>query len=437
MSLLYQMEHSQWLPAEEVERRQLDQLADVLDHAVRTVPYYRDTPGYAAFARRPLTVDDWRSLPVLSRAALQEAGPGMCSEQVPGDHLPLEDVSSTGSTGRPVRTKATKVTRLLWQAITLRDLRWHGRDLTGRLAAVRADLSGAFPEAGLDLPHWAPFVAEVYENGPCAVLGITTTVADQAAWLVAQDPDYLLSYPSNVLALAQHFEATGTPLSRLREVAVYGEVLTPEVRDACGRVWGVPVVDMYSSQEVGYLALQCPESERYHVQTESVLVEVIDDDGRPCPPGRVGRVVVSTLHNFATPLLRYELGDYAEVGDGCSCGRALPVLARVAGRQRNMWTLPGGERTWPIFGLRQWGGLEPIKQLQMVQHAVDRIEARIVGPRPLTAGEEAQFEALARQAFPWPFELTMTYLPEIDRSQGMKFEDFVSHVPAPTSVGVR
>ena len=78
---------------------------------------------------------------------------------------------------------------------------------------------------------------------------------------------------------------------------------------------------MYSSQEVGYIALQCPENESYHIQAENVLVEILDDDGLPCEPGEVGRVVVTALHNLATPLLRYDIGDYAEVGSPCSCGR--------------------------------------------------------------------------------------------------------------------
>ena len=39
----------------------------------------------------------------------------------------------------------------------------------------------------------------------------------------------------------------------------------------------MPVTDVYSSDEVGYIALQCPETEHYHVQSEALLVEVLDD----------------------------------------------------------------------------------------------------------------------------------------------------------------
>ena len=68
--------------------------------------------------------------------------------------------------------------------------------------------------------------------------------------------------------------------------------MPPELRAACREVWGVRLVDVYSSTETGYMALQCPDHDLYHVQSEDVLVEVLDDEDKPCAPGQVGRVVV-------------------------------------------------------------------------------------------------------------------------------------------------
>ena len=429
LALMFQLDQSQYLAPDELQRRQLDALHRLLGHAVRTVPYYRDTPGYAPGAEAPsLTAEQWRDVPILSRAALQDAGPAMRTEGLPPGHEPVTEVITTGSTGRPVRALGTKVTAVFWQAITLRDLLWHGRDVRLKLAAIRADRADQIPPEGLLLPHWAPFLDATYPTGQCALLGITQDVASQARWLVAHDPEYLLSYPSNILALADHFRSTGATLPRLREVWTYGETLRPELRPACAQAWGVRVIDMYSSQEIGYLALQCPQAHTYHVQSEAVYVEILDGAGEPCRQGEVGRVVVTPLHNYATPLIRYELGDYAEMGGPCVCGRTLPVLNRVVGRERNMWIRPDGQRMWPMFSSTVWGHMDAIRQLQLVQHEVRRIEARVVGPRPLSGPEEGELTAYLRTHFPWQFELTMTYLREIDRGQGMKFEDFVSFV---------
>src|SRR6185295_7458220 len=109
---------------------------------------------------------------------------------------------------------------------------------------------------------------------------IGTDVSELAGWLCRRDPGYLLTYPTYMAALLTYFERHGLTLPRLREVRTIGETLQPEARARCRAVLGVPVVDSYSSQEVGAIALQCPESGSYHVHAESLIVEVLDDDGR-------------------------------------------------------------------------------------------------------------------------------------------------------------
>ena len=432
LAILRQLDESEWLPAVELEQRQTDALTRVLRHASETVAYYRDRPDYAAIAEEPaLTADDWRLLPVLTRADVQGAGTTLRSEALPKAHLPVAEVMTAGSTGPPVKALATAVTDLFWQAITLREQLWHERDLSGKLAAIRADLNGEVPPSGIALESWGPSTGSVYRTGPCHLFSVRYDVAAQAEWLIAEDPDYLLTYPSNLAALARHFADAGSRLPRLRQACTYGEVLSDHVRALCRRAWGVEVVDLYSTQELGYLALQCPRTEQYHVQAESVYLEVLDDDGQPCLPGEIGRVVATSLHNFAMPLIRYDLGDYAVVGPPCACGRGLPVLSAIIGRERNRWTMPQGERIWPLFSSREWAHIEAIRQLQLVQHRVDEVEARIVGSRPLTTDEEAELTSRLRRRFDYPLKLSFTYLDDVARTDGHKFEDFVSLVTDP------
>jgi phenylacetate-coenzyme A ligase PaaK-like adenylate-forming protein len=128
------------------------------------------------------------------------------------------------------------------------------------------------------------------------------------------------------------------------------EVLDPSMKEDCERHWGAPVVNSYSAKEIGAIALQCPEHGRMHIQSESLLVEILDETGRACGPGEIDRMVISDLHNFAMPLILYEIGDYAEMGEPCPCGRGLPVLQRVLGRTRNRVRLPSDAYIWPRFG---------------------------------------------------------------------------------------
>lgn len=216
-------------------------------------------------------------------------------------------------------------------------------------------------------------------------------------------------------------------LPHLKAVRTYGEVVHPDVRAVCRETWGVPVQDMYSCEEVGYMALQCPEHEHYHVQSETVLVEVLDDAGQPCGPGQIGSVVLTPLHNFAMPLLRYAIGDFAEVGEACPCGRGLPVLKRILGRRRNRVVLPDGRGSWPDIG-GLWAAIPDVDQIQLIQRDADHVEVRFVRQLPLQLGEEAQVTARIREALGHPFRLTFTCQDAIPRQPNGKHNTFVTEI---------
>ena len=426
LALMYQFEQSEWWSPETLLAAQLGQLEGLLAHAARTVPFYRGRLQ-AAVERGAgrLTLKTWRQLPILRRQDIQEAGAALISRDIPRAHGSARDVSTSGSTGRPITVKTTEITRLFNRAINMRYHLWHDRDFSARVASIRVlNRNAAKAAAAGKHTRWA----YGYPSGPIVFFDVTKPVSEQLAWLERQNPDYLLTYPSNLAALLRHSRETGVRPAGLREAITLSEVLDPAVRAACRRVWGVPVTDSYSAQECGMIALQCPEHPHYHVQAESTLVEILGSDGAPCGPGETGRLVVTPLNNFATPLIRYEIGDYAEVGEACSCGRGLPVLNRILGRVRNMATLPSGETFWPRFYSDDLAKVAPIRQAQLVQRSVHDIDVRLVVARPLTAEEEERLKSVILEYLGHPFTLGFTYVDEIPRSAGGKYEDFLSLV---------
>ncbi|HUO44247.1 MAG TPA: hypothetical protein VMT94_04970 [Burkholderiales bacterium] len=425
LAIQFQLERSQWWPPGKLRQTQFGQLALLLRHAHANVPLYRERwtqCGYRPDAT--LTEELFAALPLLVRADLQQHFDELKARQVPAAHGAASEDRTSGSTGTPVIFLKTGLTYLYWQAATLREHLWHRRDFSGALAVIRSQ-SRPGSYAG-----WGPSTDAAFRTGPSHVLDITTDVDSQLDWLAQKNPDYLLTLATNAGALAQRSLERGVKPLRLREVRVFGETLPSDLRALVREAWGVPVVDCYSASEIDYLALQCPEFEHYHVQSEQNLVEVLDEDGRPCAPGQTGRVVVSTLHNFALPLIRYEIGDYAEVGEPCPCGRGLPVLRRVLGRSRNMLMLPDGRRLWPSFPSSLWAPLAPLRQLQLVQHARDRIEARFVSPRELTADEAARLIVAFQQCLTYPFSIALKRVEAVERTPGGKYEDFICRIGA-------
>jgi len=161
-----------------------------------------------------------------------------------------------------------------------------------------------------------------------------------------------------------------------------------------------------------------------HIQSENVLVEILDARDQPCAPGQTGRLVITCLHNFATPLIRYEIGDHATVGPPCPCGRGLPVLAEILGRTRNMLVFESGEQRWPNVGLLRFRDIAPVQQCQTIQKSHTQLHVRLVVESPLTHKQEEKLIALIQSSLGFPFEIELEYLPEIPRSKSGKYEVF-------------
>jgi len=422
LALQFQLEQSQWWPPETILEHQLRQAGALLDHARKNVPYYRRLfKGLRLKEGKPPTAKQWARLPILRREDIQAAGRNLHTRGLPKSHGKAGETFTSGSTSTLIRTLHSDLSGLFFRGFTFRDHLWQRRDLSKKAAVIRMLGKDQRDGKGVTLNTWSPIRA--LKTGPCAGLDITIPVAQQAKWLKRQNPDYLLTYPTNALHLARHCLEKGIKFKNLREVETLSESLTPEIRAACRAAWGVKVVDIYSAQETGCLALQCPEYEHYHVQAEGVLLEVLDDEGRPCNPGEVGRVVVTPLHNFAMPLIRYEIGDYARLGPPCPCGRGLPVLQEIIGRIRNMLVLPDGGRVYPIFATGDFLSVAPIKRKQIVQTGPGEIEVKIVADNPLTADQEAMLANLLNEGIGHAFNYTFTYPDDLPRSEGGKFEE--------------
>jgi phenylacetate-CoA ligase len=432
MSVLYQLEQTQWLTPDELFFHQGRQLRALFGHAAETVPFYRQRFAEAGIdPAAPVTRETIARLPVLKRAELQGAGEAINTTALPKSHGKLHDIETSGSTGRTVRMRGSEVTGVFWRACVMREHFWHRRNLAGKLAAIRWARKGiAMAPEGVQRDNWGPASGSVYPTGPAVLLNIAASLPEQLDWLLREKPDYLISFPSNLVALADFCRRRGAAIPNLKQVLTVGETVTDTVRRAVREAWGLPVKDSYSSEEAGYLTIQCPDHEVYHVQSENVLVEVVDDDGRPCGPGEIGRVLVTSLHNFATPLLRYELGDFAEVGGPCACGRGLPVIRRIVGRQRNRLVLPDGTSVFPHFGDHEdYAAISTaIRRFQLIQRSLHELESRLVVSEPLTAEQEDRMRAVMLRNLGHPFSITFTYHDEIPPSPRGKFEEFISEV---------
>jgi len=420
--MVSELTRTQWLTSEALRDQQLRQLR-ALVAAARASAYWAGRIDGAGLVGDAWGWSAWRALPILSRDAVRRGGSAL-DIPTPKDHGAVQGVSTSGSTGRQVEVRRTALSALFWDATTVRDVLWHRRDPRETLAAIRYvhDARVAPPPNGATSPTWGAPASLLWDTGPAHLLSLDATPAEQAAWLREVRPRYLTSHPTNLLAVLGELGADAAALG-VDQILPISEAVSDETRAALASGFAAQVVDVYSAQEVGNIASQCPSHAGLHVHAEDVLVEVLDAQDRPCAPGEVGRVVVTPLHNFATLLLRYELGDYAEVGQACPCGRGLPVLRRVLGRQRHMMVLPNGARVWPFFKTALFGPRSGVAQFQIVQREVGAVVARLVLRRPLSVDERAEITTTLVERVAG-VRVTIEVVDEIPRGAGGKFEDF-------------
>lgn len=422
LALLRQFEQAQWLPRAAIEAGQFRQLEKLATHCAAHSPLFARRLNAAELTPVSLaSADGLARLPVMTRRDLQSGADVYCTRVPPG-HSPVETGTTSGSTGEPVTVRRTAINNFDWFALTMREHLWHRRDLTARFCAVRAN----FTEV-IRAEHWGrPFNA-VTHTGPFLGLPITTDIDVQIDLIAEFAPQILLVYPSNLDAILRRCTVRGIALPSIRHVQTVGETLSPELRKV-REALGWTVTDIYSANEVGYLACQCPDSGLYHTM-ETLLVEVLRDDGSPCLMGETGRVVVTDLRNFATPLIRYDIGDYAEAGPVCACGRGLRTLARVVGRERNLIAMPDGTRHWPLVGFAGYRAIAPVVQYQLIQTDRENIEVRLVVERALTAAEEAALTAHIQKSLGHAFAVRFVYFDgKLPTGANGKFEDFISRV---------
>ena len=426
-ALILQLEATQWQSADEIAAGQRAQLGVLAAHFSTHSDWFGARLAAAGVAPAQLAEPGGlQRLPILTRREAQAEFAVQPSLTLPEGHGPMAHVNTSGSTGEPVIVWKTALNKLDWLAMTMRYYRWGNPDFSGRLAAIRALM-----KRDGELPDWGAPMSQFGNTGPMIAIEIATDIDRQIDMLAAYQPDCLIVYPSNLDALTTALERRGQALPTIRQIWTLGETLYDSTRETAHDVWGVDLFDAYTSEEVGYIAVQCPGGGLYHTMDEMLIVEIIDAAGKHCAPGEIGRVVVTDLRNHASPLFRYDIGDYAEAGPPCACGRGLGTIRRIMGRERNMIHNLDGTRHWPLTGYKRFREIAPILQYQMVQREVERIELHLVTERPLTAAEEAALTTHLHTIFKFQFAIHFTYHQgRLPLGPNGKFEEFVSRIGA-------
>jgi phenylacetate-CoA ligase len=428
------LDDTQWLGVAELEHHQLIQFRALLGHCQRHVPYYRELlTRYGVNCDSIHSMYDLRRVPILSRLTWQEHFDKFCAEQLPQGTVALDEDRTSGTSGVPVRVLKTNMFYVWWLAFYLRDLEWSGLRPNGTMASIRATLkTGAELERllqGQRMPCWNPILEPLLETGPLYGMDIRQDPRRQIEWLQEVNPDYLLSQTTNLELLAGMLMDDPRRFPKLSVIQAISETLTEDAQTRIEAAFQAPVKNLYSCAEAGYLASPCPAGYGLHVHAENVIMEILDDADQPCKAGETGRVVLTILHNFRTPFIRYEIGDVATLApEPCPCGRGLPLLTRVHGKVRPHFRLIGGRRKHSsdlVHAITTVGGHH---QHQVIQKALDQVIVRIVPNLDWTADHGRNLIDAVHVFFEAPVTVQLETKQRLELLAGGKLQSMICEV---------
>lgn len=391
------LEKTERRPLEELEALQVGALRALLRHAYAHVPFYRARMAAAGMLPDDVrSLADFRRLPILERSEAMTAGETRVSTAPP---LPSIRKSTSGSTGQPFVFGYDTRSEHWRQATKLRGYGWAGYR-TGARSLHYWGNTGVkpppFARAKISLDR--ALKRETYLD--CSSRG-DADLARVADVIRNDPPDVIVCYAQAGADLARWVNANRARGWGDIHVLSAAERLFPADRAAIEEAFGPHVFETYGSREVMLMASECEAHDGMHLSMENLIVELVVREGdtqRPAKPGELGEVVVTDLHNFGMPFLRYAIGDLAvfRSSDRCACGRTLPRLASVEGRlSETMRDGAGGLISGLLFSVLMVPHGEFVRAFQVVQHRDDSLTLRVVGERFDAAAEQALRRSLA------------------------------------------
>jgi phenylacetate-CoA ligase len=288
---------------------------------------------------------------------------------------------TSGSTGEPVTVSKTEQDYIWFIASNIRDIRWRKWDVTKSVAHIKTTATeGTYKGWGIP-ENIEPVQGLTYTNS-------YKSISELQEWLERVNPHYINCFPS---------------IFKLLDTSKISNFIDWK---GTGEVGGT----LYSSEECGVIALECPDNPKFMHVMENHYVERDTDGG----------MIITTFTNEY--IRRYKHGDQIEFGT-CTCGRELQTISEIKGRVRNMFTLPNGDKKWPLIGSLNFYNDYGIKRYKAIQTKIDELELQIISD-PL-GDKENELIILVKEWINSPINVIITY---VDDFPNYKFEEFVSLV---------
>jgi phenylacetate-CoA ligase len=418
---LNQLKKTQWLSAKELKALQFEKLKALLIHAYEDTGYYKDL--FDKFEFSPYTMnrfEDFYHIPLLTKSDIRKNLPRIISKKY---EKRLTRSVTSSSTGEPLIFYVSRQSVSANNAARLRSREWWDITIGDRevdLWGCRRDFCGygmlrkardLFLNTRL-LPVFQHMNKEVFLR--------------YIAFIKKYKPKHIFCYAHGMYVLAKfakeqkiHMVDTG-----VKVIFVTAEVLHDFQKEVIEDTFGCMVVNEYGAKDGGFMACDCP-GRSMHVSAENVFIECLNDN-QEAKPGEKGEVVVTNLNSYGMPFIRYKVGDEAVWSErsGCNCGRSLPILKTIVGRDTDYIVTPRGDLLHAqalVFIFRE---LNSIDYFKIVQTGKDKFTIHIIKNDKYNSDTENNIKRNIENVIRCKVNVDFNYITgirDIDRGDKYKF----------------
>jgi phenylacetate-CoA ligase len=370
-----ELERSQWISRSELDELQINSLRRLLEHADRQCPYYKhEWERLGLKPSRVASLEDFRRWPLITKDTIRANRAAMRAE-MPG--LRMLSKATGGSSGVPLQFDLNMESHERRTAAMYRGYTWAGGGPGTRQLYLWGVPLGS-------RSHWQRFKDRFLDKLNRRLLLNSfdlsrDKVPEFFRKLNRYRPDVIVAYTNPLYSFARALEESRLLPYSPKSIIVGAEKLYPFQRELIERVFHAPVFETYGAREFMLIGSECEKHTGLHLTMENLVVEVVDDDGYPTLDGCEGNIAITDLTNLGMPFIRYLNGDRAVAGwRDCTCGRGLPLMQKVTGRQLDLIDTPDGRTVPGEFFPHLLKDFAAIERFQVVQESLNRVQILLV-----------------------------------------------------------
>ena len=415
---------NEYLSQPDIEDYQTTRLKELVSHAYDTVPYYRESFDKIKLSPRDIkSLDDINKIPILKKDHIKANFSKLISTSV--NKKKLKHGHTSGTTGTPLNLRYDIQTCVVHHVADWRQKAWAGLNRGEPYASIQGRV--ICPINQTEPPFWR----KNHINNQLFLSSFHLKKENIPFYFEKLSKDnikFIEGYPSTVYTLASYLNSTGQTF-KIKAVLTSSETLFDFQREAVEKAFCCRVFDFYGMAERAVYASECDHHEGHHLNSDYGITQFVNEKGEPVPPGSMGRIVATSLHNFGFPLIRYQTNDSCSLKNRmCSCGRCFPLMEDVATKDEAIVTLPDGRWVSPSVLTHPFKPMENIIESQIIQEDLHNIRIKIVKNNTYGKKDEKLLLDAFQLRIGQNVNFKIEYVNEIARTKNGKFKWVISNI---------